>query len=56
LDYKAKVLHLEPEKVIWSQGQKKVPNMVVDAPSTTKPGPSTKGLVQAMSQVILKVG
>jgi FtsZ-binding cell division protein ZapB len=30
--------------------------MVVVVPSTTEVGPSTEGLVQAMSQVILKVG
>jgi hypothetical protein len=56
LNYKAKVLQLEKEKVNWSQGQTEVSNMVVVVPSTTETGPSTEGLVQAMSQVSLKVG
>jgi cell division protein FtsB len=56
LNYKAKVLQLEQEKVNWSQEHTKVPNMAVTVPSTAEVGPRTEGLVQAMSQVILKVG
>jgi hypothetical protein len=56
LNYKAKVLQPEKEKVDWSQGQTKVSNMAVAVPCTTETGSNTKGLVQAMSQVILKAG
>jgi hypothetical protein len=42
--------------VNWSQRKIEVPNMVVVVPSTTEVRPSTEGLVQAMSQVSLKVG
>jgi predicted transcriptional regulator len=41
--------------VNWSQGKTRASNMVVVAPSTTKTKQSTDGLVQAMSQVSLKV-
>jgi hypothetical protein len=56
LNYKAKVLQLEQEKVNWSQGQTQLPNMVVVLPSTIEVGPRNEGLVQAMSQVSLKMG
>jgi hypothetical protein len=56
LNYKAKTIHLEKEKVNWSQGHTELPSMVVVVPSTAETGPSTEGLVWAMSQVILKVG
>jgi FtsZ-binding cell division protein ZapB len=56
LNYKAKVLQLEKEKLNLSQGQTEVPNMVVVVPSVAEARPSTEGLVQAMSQVSLKVG
>jgi hypothetical protein len=42
--------------VNWSQGQTELPNMVVVVPSTAEIGTRTEGLVQAMSQVSLKVG
>ena len=54
LNYKAKVLQLEKEKDNWSQGQEVTSDMVVIVPSTTETGSSAYGLVQAMSQVILK--
>jgi hypothetical protein len=56
LNYKAKVLQLEKEKVNWSQGHAVTPDMVVVVPSTTEIGSSTDGLVQAMYQVSLKEG
>ena len=56
LNYKAKVLQLEQEKVNWSQGQTEVPNMFAVVTSTAEVGPSIEGLVQAMSQVSLKLG
>jgi TolA-binding protein len=56
LNYKAKVLQLEKEKVNWSQGQAITSDMATVVPSTTEIGSSTDGLVQAMSQVILKEG
>jgi hypothetical protein len=55
LNYKAKVLQLEQEKVNSSQGQTEAPNMVVIVPSTAEARPSIEGLVQPMSQAILKV-
>ena len=39
----------------WSQGQTKLPNMVVVVPSTVEAGPRNEGIFQAMSKVILKV-
>jgi hypothetical protein len=42
--------------VNWSQGQKELLNKAVVVPPTTEVGPNTEGLVQAMSQVILKEG
>jgi hypothetical protein len=54
LNYKAKVLQLEKEKENWLQGQEETSYMDVIVPSNTKVGSSTDGLVQAMSQVILK--
>jgi FtsZ-binding cell division protein ZapB len=56
LNYKAKVLQLDQEKLNWLQGQTKASNMVVTVPSTAEVGPSAEGLVQAMSQFNLKVG
>jgi FtsZ-binding cell division protein ZapB len=47
---------LEKEKMKWSQDQTKLLNRVVVVPPTTEAGPNTEGLVQAMSQVSLKVG
>jgi FtsZ-binding cell division protein ZapB len=56
LDYKARVLQLEHEKVKWSQEKIELLNKVVVVAPTAKLGSNTKGLVQAMSQVILKEG
>jgi hypothetical protein len=56
LEYKAKVLHLEKEKVKLSQEKTKLLNRDIVVPYTTKEEPNTEGLVQAMSQVILKEG
>jgi hypothetical protein len=56
LDYKARELQLEQEKVKWSQEQTKLLNRVVVVPSNVEVGPNTKGLVQDMSQVSLKEG
>jgi hypothetical protein len=54
LNYKDKVLQLEKEKENWSQGQAVTSYMDVIVPSTTKTISSIDGLVQDMSQVILK--
>jgi hypothetical protein len=56
LDYKARVLQLEQEKVKWSQEQTKLLNKVVVAAPAAEVGSNTEGLVQAMSQVSLKEG
>jgi hypothetical protein len=56
LDYKAKVLQLEQEKIKWSQEKTKLLNRVVVVPPTTKVGPNIEGLVQDMTQVSLKEG
>jgi hypothetical protein len=48
------VLQLEQEKVNWTKGQTKLLNKVVVVPPVAEGGPSTEGLVQAMSQVSLK--
>jgi hypothetical protein len=56
LNYQARVLQLEQEKVNWTQGQTELLNMVVAVPPIAEAGPSNKGLVQTMSQVSLKAG
>jgi FtsZ-binding cell division protein ZapB len=56
LNYKAKVLQLEKEKNNWSQAQAVTSYMVVIVPANIEVGSSTEGLVQAMSQVSLKIG
>jgi FtsZ-binding cell division protein ZapB len=56
LDYKAKVLQLEKEKENWSQMQAMTSDMEIIVPANIEAGSSTEGLVQAMSQVILKTG
>jgi hypothetical protein len=45
LDDKARALHLEQEKVKWSQQQKEFLNKVVVLSPTTEVGPNTEGLV-----------
>jgi hypothetical protein len=54
LDYKARALQLEQEKVKWSQEKIELLNMVVVIHTATEYGPNTKGLVHAMSQFSLK--
>jgi hypothetical protein len=49
-------LQLEEEKVNWSQGHAVPSDITVIVPSTVETGSSTDGLVQDMSQVILKEG
>ena len=56
LNYKAKVLQLDKEKVNWSQGQEVTSDVAYIVPSIMEIGPNTDGLVQAMSQVSLKEG
>jgi FtsZ-binding cell division protein ZapB len=56
LDYKARFLQLEQEKVKWSQEQTKFLNRFVVVPLDAEVGPNIEGLVQAMSQVSLKEG
>jgi FtsZ-binding cell division protein ZapB len=50
------VLQLENEKENWSQAQATTSYMAFIVPTNTEVGSSTKGLVQAMSQVSLKTG
>jgi FtsZ-binding cell division protein ZapB len=56
LDYKARVLRLEREKVKWSQEKTEYLNKVVVAAPAAGVGSNTEELVQAMSQVSLKEG
>jgi hypothetical protein len=54
LNYKAKVLQLEKDKENWLQGQVATSDMVVIVPSNIEVGSTIDGLVQSMSQVIIK--
>jgi hypothetical protein len=56
LDYKAKLLQLEKEKEHWSLAQVVTLDMAVIIPANKEAGSSSEGLVQAMSQVSLKIG
>jgi hypothetical protein len=49
LDYKARALQLEREKLKWSQEQTELLNRAVVVPPAAEVGPNTEGLVQAMS-------
>jgi len=56
LDYKAKVLQLEKEKESWSQMYATTSDMEIIIPTNAKAGSNAEGLVQAMSQISLKIG
>jgi hypothetical protein len=56
LDYKAKLLQLEKEKMEWSKEKVELVNKVMVLAPATGTGSTTEDIVQAMSQVSLKEG
>jgi hypothetical protein len=56
LDYKSKVLQLEKEKESWSQMQATTSDMEIIILANVEVRSNVEGLVQAMSQISLKIG
>jgi hypothetical protein len=56
LDYKAKILQLEKEKMEWSKEKVELVNKVMVLSPAAGTGSTTEDIVQAMSQVSLKEG